>query len=85
MIEARIVETTKRFTRDLGIDWGFDAIADAAHGNTTGLVFPNNVAADGGVNLPGGRRPTACSTCGSATCSTPSRSTSRSRRPRTRA
>ncbi len=51
MIEARIVETTKRFSRTLGIEWSFDAIADAVHGNTTGLVFPNNVAATGGVNL----------------------------------
>ncbi len=51
MIEARIVETTKRFSRSLGIRWGFDAIADAAHGNTTGLVFPNNVDASGGVSL----------------------------------
>lgn len=51
MIEARIVETTKRFSRSLGIDWGFEGVADAAHGNTTGLVFPNNVDADGGVNL----------------------------------
>lgn len=51
MIEARIVETTKRFTRELGIDWGFDAIADAAHGNTTGLVFPNNVTVGGDVGL----------------------------------
>ena len=54
MIEARIVETTKRFTRTLGITWGFDAIASAATGNTTGLVFPNNVGASGGVNLPNG-------------------------------
>jgi type IV pilus secretin PilQ/predicted competence protein len=54
MIEARIIETTKRFTRDIGIQWGFDAIADAAHGNTTGLIFPNNVDAGGAVNLPGG-------------------------------
>ncbi|HBL27292.1 MAG TPA: hypothetical protein DD490_10705, partial [Acidobacteria bacterium] len=54
MIEARIIETTKRFTRDIGIQWGFDAIADAAHGNTTGLLFPNNIDANGGVNLPGG-------------------------------
>jgi type IV pilus secretin PilQ/predicted competence protein len=53
MIEARIVETTKRFTRDLGIDWGFDAVADAAHGNTTGLVFPSNVTGAGDVNLGG--------------------------------
>lgn len=51
MIEARIVETTKRFTRTLGIDWGFGAVASPATGNPTGLVFPNNVQADGGVNL----------------------------------
>ncbi len=49
MIEARIIESTKRFTRDIGIDWGVDAVADAAHGNTTGLVFPNNAAASGRV------------------------------------
>ncbi len=55
MIEARIVETTKRFNRTLGIAWGFDGVADAAHGNTTGLVFPNNVAG-----------PTAASTCSRA-------------------
>jgi type IV pilus assembly protein PilQ len=54
MIEARIVETTKRFTRTFGIDWGFDAVADAAHGNTTGLVFPNNVTVGGDVNVPVG-------------------------------
>ena len=51
MIEARIVETTKRFSRTLGIRWGFDGVADAAHGNTTGLQFPNNGTVDGGVNL----------------------------------
>jgi type IV pilus assembly protein PilQ len=54
MIEARIIETTKRFTRDIGIRWGFDGIASAATGNTTGLLFPNNIEAGGGVNLPGG-------------------------------
>jgi type IV pilus assembly protein PilQ len=54
MIEARIIETTKRFTREIGIDWGFDFLADASHGNTTGLVFPNNVSGGGDVNLPGG-------------------------------
>ncbi len=51
MIEARIVETTKNFTRDLGINWGFQALADAAHGNTTGLVFPSNGSTSGRVNL----------------------------------
>ena len=51
MIEARIIETTKRFSRTLGINWGFDAIASAATGNTTNLVFPNNGTVTGGVNL----------------------------------
>ena len=40
MIEARIVETTKNWSRSLGFDWGFDGVADAAHGNTTGLDVP---------------------------------------------
>jgi type IV pilus assembly protein PilQ len=51
MIEARIVETTKRFSRSLGVSWGAEGVADAAHGNTTGLVFPNNVSGNGGINL----------------------------------
>jgi type IV pilus assembly protein PilQ len=54
MIEARIIETTKRFSRSLGIDWGFDTVADAAHGNTTGLIFPNNIRGGGDVNLATG-------------------------------
>jgi type IV pilus assembly protein PilQ len=53
MIEARIIETTKRFDRELGIDWGFDGTASAATGNTTGLVFPNNADVGGRVNLGG--------------------------------
>ncbi|MFL6237278.1 MAG: type IV pilus secretin PilQ [Thermoanaerobaculia bacterium] len=53
MIEARIVETTKRFSRDIGVRWGLSAIADAAHGNTTGLQFPAQGNLNGGVNLPG--------------------------------
>jgi type IV pilus assembly protein PilQ len=53
MIEARIVETTKRFSRDLGVAWGFQAVADAAHGNTSGLIFPSNGTANGAVNLGG--------------------------------
>lgn len=55
MIEARIIETTKDFNRALGIQWGFNAVADAAHGNTTGLLFPNNinVGSQGGANAPG--------------------------------
>ena len=56
MIEARIVETTTRFTRTLGISWAFDGEASARYGNTTGLVFPNNARATGGVNLITGAR-----------------------------
>lgn len=56
MIEARIIETTKRFTRTLGIEWGFTGVADAEHGNTTGLEFPNNGTVDGGVSLLTGGR-----------------------------
>jgi type IV pilus assembly protein PilQ len=49
MIEARIVETTKTLGRSLGINWGFNGVADVAHGNTTNLVFPNNL--DGGFRV----------------------------------
>ncbi len=58
MIEARIVETTKNWSRSLGFEWNFEGVADAAHGNTTGLVFPNNISgpedgptATGGASL----------------------------------
>ncbi|HVT57928.1 MAG TPA: type IV pilus secretin PilQ [Thermoanaerobaculia bacterium] len=51
MIEAKIVETTKNFSRSLGINWGFNAVSDAAHGNTTGLIFPNNGTVSGRVGL----------------------------------
>ena len=49
MIESRIVETTKTLGRSLGINWGFNGVADVAHGNTTNLVFPNNL--DGGFRV----------------------------------
>jgi type IV pilus assembly protein PilQ len=51
LIEARIIETTKRFSRTLGINWGFAGVSSAATGNTTGLVFPNNGTVQGGVEL----------------------------------
>jgi type IV pilus assembly protein PilQ len=51
MIEARIIETSKNWSRSLGIEWDFSGIADNAHGNTTNLQFPNNIAATGGANL----------------------------------
>ncbi len=54
MIEARIVEATRTFSRKLGIAWGFNAIADQTTGNTTGMIFPNNGTVAGNVSLPNG-------------------------------
>jgi type IV pilus assembly protein PilQ len=53
MIEARIVETSKSFSQDLGIKWGFNAVANASTGTGTGLAFPANASAKYGLNLPG--------------------------------
>lgn len=58
VIESRIVETTKEFSHELGIQWGFGAVADAAHGNTTGLVFPNNFQVQGNSVAAGGAQVT---------------------------
>ncbi len=54
MIEARIIETTKSWSRSLGIDWTAAGVSSAATGNTTGLQFPNNGDFEGGVNLQTG-------------------------------
>lgn len=66
-IEARIVQTTKSFARQLGVQWGFSGRVDPALGNTTNLAFPNSGSLTGragpvqgptaqpsGVNLPVG-------------------------------
>jgi type IV pilus assembly protein PilQ len=47
MIEARIVETTKSFSRAFGIQWGFLGMADATTGTTTNWNFPNSIQANG--------------------------------------
>lgn len=51
MIEARIVETTRDFSRALGLTWGFSALGDARHGTTTGWRFPHSYNVGGGVDL----------------------------------
>ncbi|MGV8039793.1 MAG: type IV pilus secretin PilQ [Thermoanaerobaculaceae bacterium] len=51
IIEARIVETTRNFARNLGVSWGFTGRGDARHGNTTGWTFPNSYVVDGGLDL----------------------------------
>jgi type IV pilus secretin PilQ/predicted competence protein len=46
-IEARIVVTSRNFTRDLGIQWGFNQANTPQFGNTTGLTFPNSMIVNG--------------------------------------
>ncbi len=49
LVEARIVEATSRYLRDVGIQWGGDATFSPATGNPTGLAFPNAVGIAGGA------------------------------------
>jgi type IV pilus assembly protein PilQ len=49
LIESRIVEASSNFTKALGVQWGGNASATQATANPTGLIFPNNVAAAGGI------------------------------------
>jgi type IV pilus secretin PilQ/predicted competence protein len=48
-IEARVVEASTTFVRNLGIQWGFRGIADQYYGNSTSLQFPNSITVDGAV------------------------------------
>jgi type IV pilus secretin PilQ/predicted competence protein len=48
-IEARIVEATSTFVRNLGIQWGYRGIADPFYGNQTAIQFPNKAFADGAL------------------------------------
>ncbi|OGW59959.1 MAG: hypothetical protein A2V83_07565 [Nitrospirae bacterium RBG_16_64_22] len=47
MIEARIVETTKSFAHQLGIQWGGAYSRDAAHGTALPYRFPNTAITSG--------------------------------------
>jgi type IV pilus assembly protein PilQ len=49
LIEARIVEATSQYNRDVGIQWGGDVSFNSASGNPTGIAFPYNVGAAGGA------------------------------------
>jgi type IV pilus assembly protein PilQ len=48
LVEARIVEATSQYVRDIGIQWGGDVTVGTATGNPTGLLFPSNVGITGG-------------------------------------
>jgi type IV pilus assembly protein PilQ len=50
LIEARIVEATSQYLRDVGIQWGGDGTMSAATGNPTGLSFPSNIGITGGAS-----------------------------------
>jgi len=57
LVEARIVEATSRYLRDIGVQWGGDATFSAATGNPTGLAFPSSIGVAGGAD--DGQGPTA--------------------------
>ncbi|MBX3222530.1 MAG: type IV pilus secretin PilQ [Labilithrix sp.] len=48
LVEARIVEATSRYLRDVGIQWGGDVTFSEATGNPTGIAFPSRVTSSGG-------------------------------------
>jgi type IV pilus assembly protein PilQ len=54
-IEARIVQTTREFARNLGVQWGVGARASNALGNNIPLAFPNQGSITGrtGAGLQG--------------------------------
>lgn len=48
-IEARIIEATATFIRNLGIQWGYNGVVDPFYGNQTSLQFPSKILADGSM------------------------------------
>ena len=48
LIEARIVEATSKYLRDVGIQWGGDVTFGPATGNPTGIAFPSSASVAGG-------------------------------------
>src|SRR5690606_14000246 len=49
LIEARIVEARTTFTRQLGIQWGFDYIASPGTGHPPGILLPHSLGIGGGA------------------------------------
>lgn len=54
MIESRVVEASSGFSKMLGIQWGSELDASTTTGYSTGLFFPNDVRASGGMTQGGG-------------------------------
>ncbi len=48
-IEARIVEASSNFVRNLGVQWGWRGMSDPFYGNQTSLQFPNSIESNGAL------------------------------------
>ena len=48
-IEARVVEASATFIRNLGIQWGYKGMVDPFYGNQTSIQFPNKIGLDGAL------------------------------------
>jgi type IV pilus assembly protein PilQ len=46
-VEARIVEAQSNYTKNLGIQWGYNVAMDSMYGNQTSLKFPNSIFMEG--------------------------------------
>lgn len=52
LIEARIVEVSTNYLKELGIQWGGHYVRDAAHGNALPYRFPNSLGVGAGTTTP---------------------------------
>lgn len=50
LVEARIIEATSSYIRDVGIQWGGSGTMSSTTGNPTGLAFPSAVGVAGGAS-----------------------------------
>ena len=70
LIESRIVEANKDFTREIGIKWGATYNRDTAHGNALSSDFPNALNVRGGATGQAGGGTTTGGTAGGTTTAT---------------
>lgn len=50
LVEARIIEATSSYIRDVGIQWGGSGTMSSTTGNPTGLAFPSAIGVAGGAS-----------------------------------
>jgi type IV pilus assembly protein PilQ len=56
-VEARVVQTTRDFAREIGVQWGFNGRVSPELGNTTDLAFPNRGSIGGRTGAQSGPEP----------------------------